>query len=94
MDKKDKKELGRHDWSGKPGLGVTFSCGIFEWIKPVGGGGLKKSKIKIRVCGYASYPDQVYRLAEKFCDMLDAGKDPGVKQVWASDAKWIRFVRG
>lgn len=96
--KTDRKAEGRHDWSGScvPGSqypGETFSVGIFQWVKNASGG-LKKTSVKIRVRGYTSSPDDVYRLADKFCDMLDAGKDPGVKSVYASDLKWLEFGKG
>ena len=95
-----RKVSGKHDYSGNSTPkseyyygNNTFSVGIFQWVPKTSGKGLKKSPVKIRVKGYSSDQDQVYRLADIFCDRLDMGEDPGVKVVWASDVKWLEFVR-
>jgi hypothetical protein len=94
-----RKEAGKHDYSGSWApdkshhAAETFSVGIFRWVPKASGNGLKKTAVKMRVRGYSSDPKQVYRLAEIFCDMLDRGEDPGVKSVYASDLKWLGFVK-
>jgi hypothetical protein len=83
IDRKDRKQEGKHDWSvdcdpEKNILGSyrygTFSVGIFQWINAKSYKGLKKSQVKYRIKGETSYPDTVYRRAEKVCDWMDIGE--------------------
>jgi hypothetical protein len=76
--RKDRKQEGKHDWSGScaPGsflLNATFSVGIFEWVLTSDGKGLKKTAVKYRIKGYSSNPDAVYARAEEVCDVMDLG---------------------
>lgn len=72
---------GVHDYSGEyiPGNSRpygncnTFSVGIFQWLKKSSGKGLKKSAVKFRVKGYSHKPDQVFRVAVRYCMMFDQG---------------------
>ena len=98
--KKDRKVLGKHDYSGEcnpdnpvAGSFRTFSVGVFEWL-PKSKSGLKKSKAKIRIRGYTSDPETVYALAERFCDMLDRGEDLPDKVFCASVTFVLQFLGG
>jgi hypothetical protein len=78
---------GKHAYDGscKPGGQTlcgqqTFSVGIFQWV-PKASGGLKKSKVKVRVYGSVDYPDSVYDRAEEIVRALDAGTYDGPKSV-------------
>lgn len=86
--KKDRKQLGRHDWSGRfdpyrdpYGDCSTFSVGIFQWEKKKGanamdfvcGNGLKRGPVKYRVKGSTAHPKRVYERAEFICDQMDRG---------------------
>lgn len=81
------EQAGRHAYFGScaPGEGgwsgqQSFSLGVFEWL-PKSRGGVKKSKIKVRVSGQVSDPEPVYERAKAICDDLDAGRYNGPKHV-------------
>ena len=79
--------IGKHDFSGacapahpQAYSDAAFSVGIFEWVKsstkrP------KKSKVKVRVRGWASRPEAVYARAREIVAKLDAGTYDGAKVV-------------
>jgi hypothetical protein len=78
ITRKDRKQEGKHDWSGscapdKYGWNTTFSVGVFEWVKKSDGKGLKKTAVKYRIKGYSIKPEAVYARAEEVCDMMDRG---------------------
>lgn len=52
----------------------TFSVGIFQWVPKAGGGGLKRSAVKVRVKGYLQSAEKVYAKALEVCRKLDAGE--------------------
>ena len=85
MDKKDRKQAGKHDWSGscypKDGNGWnhTFSVGIFKWLPKSTRKGLKRSAVIYRVRGYTEDPKSVYYRAESLCDEMDGGYIPKTK---------------
>ena len=79
MEKKNRKGLYKHDYSGSCSPGSianhisqhTFSVGIFQWIPRASLSGLKKSAVKYRIRGNVSNPQEVYDKAEKKCDEFD-----------------------
>jgi hypothetical protein len=78
ITRKDRKQEGKHDWSGScsPGsfvLNATFSVGIFEWVLTSDGKGLKKTAVKYRIKGYSSNPEAVYARSDEVCDVMDRG---------------------
>lgn len=79
-----KAEAGKHDFSGNCAPGGrygswggqrTFSVGIFEWVPKVGGKGLKRSAVKVRVKGSTSNPEKVYNCARAIIVHLDRGEE-------------------
>jgi len=81
-------EIGKHGYSGSCApIGSeyfgnnTFSVGIFEWLPKVGGKGLKKSAVKVRVKGPFSRAEYVYRKAKQVCSELDEGTYSGPKNI-------------
>lgn len=93
MPRLDKNpEAGKHYYHGDlaPGISgrsmagqITFSVGIFEMVPKASGKGLKKRATAVRVHGYCSDPEAVYRLADEICRQLDARTYRGSKQRWA-----------
>lgn len=92
MPKFDSKtvEAGKHyyfgncDYSNRggfpPGM-ITFSVGIFQMVPKAGRTNqLKKTAAKVRVTGYCSHPEEVYKLADEICQQLDAGTYRGSNQ--------------
>ena len=92
-DLKNRKEqavepkIGTHGYDGAycPGARRTswmqsFSVGCFEWL-PKKGGGVKRSKAKVRVRGSTRDAELVYERAEDVCRQLDAGTYKGPKVV-------------
>ena len=84
--RKDRKKLGKHDWSGSgdPSLPdafryETFSVGIFQWIATKSFSGLKRGKVVLRIKGDTTNPQPVYDAAETWCDWMDKGKMPDFK---------------
>jgi len=65
----------------------TFSVGIFEWLPRVGGHGLKKGPVKVRVKGLCSAAEEVEREAKRICKQLDAGQYHGPKTITVKAGK-------
>jgi hypothetical protein len=88
IERKDRKELYKHDWEGScaPGQGVysipfaTFSVGIFVWVQSSDGKRIKKSRVVYRITGPTSNPAIVYRRAEEVCDLMD-------RSIWSRKTK-------
>jgi hypothetical protein len=59
----------------------TFSVGIFPILKKADGKGFKRGKSLVRVKGYISNSDAVYKEAKRIVDLLDAGEYHGPKNV-------------
>ena len=83
--KKDRKQLGKHDWSGEcdPGGGKycpydTFSVGIFRWRRGMTKA-LVRGKVILRIKGDTYNPQAVYDAAEKWCYAMDKGMMPAFK---------------
>jgi len=86
-----KMEAGKHGFSGacRPGTHNnwsgqhTFSVGIFEWV-PKASGGLKRSRVKVRVSGHTCNAEAVDRRAQEIVEALDTGTYYGPKYVRVS----------
>lgn len=63
-------EESQSSWAARTG----FSLGVFEWVPTANGQGLKKGPVKVRIKGFFSKADQVYKRAREVCAQLDAGE--------------------